>query len=248
VNRVSREQRSRRYLEPGTVCYLCDRPIVDGASWNRDHIPPERVFGKQLRREHHVDLQWLPTHMACNSAFRGDEEYFVVALAGHSHHAPTARAVWNDIARGAAAGHSQGLIRRIIGQFGTVETSDGMMVFALDTARANRVVWKIVRGLYTLLNARTLPDGQPRHIEIIPHAEAARRLPNHDWFYVVRDTGPLGVHRRVFDYKWLGLTDGTRRLNAVGLLLWDSLIILVTFHDPMCGCAACSRARDGIGA
>lgn len=42
--------RSRKYLQPNTVCYLCSRPIEEGQDWNRDHIPPSRFFGSALKR------------------------------------------------------------------------------------------------------------------------------------------------------------------------------------------------------
>jgi hypothetical protein len=241
---MGREQRSRRHLSPDTLCYLCGQPIAPDESWNRDHVPPERIFGKRVRREHAVDLKWLPTHTARNSAYKADEEYFVVALVGH-HHTPTARAVWDDVARGAGAGHSQGLIRAIIGQFGKVVLPDGTMVYGLDTARANRVAWKIVRGLYTLQSGRTLPESQLRTIEIVPQSEAAKRLPNHPWFAAVRDTEPLGHHGAVFDYKWLCFKFGESRGNAVAFLLWDGLIVLVLFHDPACQCDLCVSAASG---
>jgi hypothetical protein len=115
---MGREQRSRRYLRSDSSCYLCGLPIGRDQPWNRDHVPPERVFGKEVRQHHSVDLKWLPTHSACNSAYRADEEYFVVALAGHHRQTATGLAVWNDIARGAPAGHGLGLLKTIVGQFG----------------------------------------------------------------------------------------------------------------------------------
>lgn len=239
---MGREQRSRTYLPPNAICYLCDQRIALGEPWNRDHVPPERVFGKRVRHEHAVDLKWLPTHTACNSAYRADEEYFVVSLVGH-HHTPTARAVWDGVARGAAAGHSLGLINRIVGQFGKVVLPDGSRIYSLDSARTNRVAWKIVRGLYTLQSGRTLPETQLRTVEIIPQSEAPKRLPDHPWFSTVRDTASLGRHKAVFDYKWLCLKmDEQSRRNAVAFLLWDSLIVLVLFHDPACRCELCVPA------
>jgi len=239
---MGREQRSRHRLQPGTFCYLCGLPISSDQSWNRDHIPPERVFGKRVRQQHAVDLKWLPTHTDCNSAHKSDEEYFVVALAGHHRNTPTGRAVWDDVARGAAAGHSQGLLKTIVSQFGKVALPDGSILFSLDTQRSHRVAWKIIRGLYTLVSAQFLPETQLRTIEIIPQSEAPKLLPNHAWFAAVRDTEPLARHQAVFDYKWICYTDGDSRGNLVALLLWDSLIVLGLFHDPACRCALCVPA------
>lgn len=236
---MSREQRSRHRLPAGTVCYLCGELIVKGEEWDRDHVPPERVFGKTVKQQHAVDLNWLPAHRHCNWSYKADEEYFVAAWAGQ-HHTPTARSVWDDIKRGAAEGHSHGLIKTILGQFGKVALPDGTILFQLDSARAHRVAWKIVRGVYTRLSGRTLPDDQPRLIEIIPASEASMRLPEHSWFSAVSGTPSLGRHQAVFDFKWICLIDGFRG-NAMAMLFWDSLIVLAAFHDPACACDACSN-------
>ena len=235
---MAREQRSRRYLSPDAICYLCCKPITPDENWNRDHVPPERIYGKRVRQEHHVTLDWLYAHEACNSAYQSDEEYFVVALVGH-HNSPTAKAVWEDLTRGSGRGHSRGLIKTVIGQFGKVILPDGGILFSLDQSRAQRVAWKIVRGLYTLESGKMLPESQLRKIEIIPQSEAAKRLTDHPWFPMVRDTAPLGQHGAVFDYKWVCWKDGTLHGHAIAMLFWDRLTVLVILHDPTCKCERC---------
>ncbi len=241
---MGRQQRSRRYLPPDAICYLCGLEIRPDQPWNRDHVPPERVFGKTVKQKYSPNLTWLPTHVTCNSDYKADEEYFVTALVGH-HRTATGSAVWADVARGAAAGHSQRLIKAISGQFGQVATTDGAIMFALDAVRACRVVWKLVRGLYTLETERVLPESQPHHIEIVTQSEAPKYLPSHAWFPIVRDTAPLGQYGAVFDYKWICVRltdDGRARGHAVAMLLWDALVMLAMFHDAACACDACSPA------
>lgn len=235
---MGREQRSRRKLPPGTVCYLCLKPIEDDQDWNRDHVPPQRIFGSRLRQQFSLELKWLPTHAACNSAAKPDEEYFVVALVGH-HLTPTGQAVWEDIARGVRKGHDVGLVKKIIGQFGKVSTPDGAITFALDGDRARRTAWKIIRGLYALDTAAPLPEAHPHLIEIVPQSEAEKRLKDHAWFPVVRDTEPLGRHGAVFDYKWIGVSMPGFRAHAIAMLFWDSMVVLSLFHDPSCPCDDC---------
>jgi hypothetical protein len=242
---MGREQRSRRNLPNDTFCYLCGEPIVDGEEWNRDHVPPQRLFAKSVRRQYSPQLDWLPTHVACNSAFASDEEYLVTALVGQ-HGTAWAKAVFEDIKRGVAKRSGVGLIKTILGQFGKVTTADGARLFALDTNRANRAIWKIVRGLYTLDTGRFLPDLSYLSIEIVPRSEAEAKLPSHPWFELVRNTEGLGRHQAVFDYKWVGryVEDGhvsvfESRGNFMALLFWDALIVLCIFHDPACRCDRC---------
>src|SRR5688500_10251791 len=94
-------QRSRRHLPEGTRCYLCGEVITREQNWNRDHVPPKRVFGSAIRNEFQPNLAWLPTHVECNSSYREDEEYFVASFAGHVS-TPTARAVMQDLGEAAA--------------------------------------------------------------------------------------------------------------------------------------------------
>jgi hypothetical protein len=77
-------QRSRRQLPTGTICYLCGQAITDGQNWNRDHVPPQRFYGKTIREQFNPNLGWLPTHIDCNSSYKTDEEYYVAAFAGHA--------------------------------------------------------------------------------------------------------------------------------------------------------------------
>jgi hypothetical protein len=46
-------------------CYLCGRDFIAGDSQNRDHVPPRNIFARADR-----EPLWLPTHTACNSAYR----------------------------------------------------------------------------------------------------------------------------------------------------------------------------------
>lgn len=242
---MGREQRSRKRLPPGTFCYLCGKPIGEDEDWNRDHVPPQRLFAKTIRRQYSPQLDWLPTHVACNSAYASDEDYFVTALVGQ-HGTAWAKAVFEDIKRGIATGKGIGLIKTILGQFGKVQTTDGAVLFALDANRANRAIWKIVRGLYTLETGRFLPELSFLNIEIVPRSEADNTLSSHPWFEFVRNTEGLAQHQAVFDYKWVGryVDDGIvdvyeSRGNFMALLFWDALTVLCMFHDPACRCHRC---------
>jgi hypothetical protein len=61
------------------VSYLCGEVITDKG--NRDHVPPLRFFARPLRKIANPTLITLPTHEACNTAYKADEEYFVASTA-----------------------------------------------------------------------------------------------------------------------------------------------------------------------
>ena len=110
-----------------------------------------------MLQEYSPNLEWLYTHRACNRAYREDEEYFVVSFAGHVKTA-TASAVMNDIRRGAGKGHLVGLIKDVLSRFGKIIGPTGERTFTWDSARFERALWKIFRGIYALESSTFLPE------------------------------------------------------------------------------------------
>jgi hypothetical protein len=243
VPSVGREQRSRRYLPAGTrtICYLCGHEIAPEQPWNRDHVPPQRFYGKSIREAFNPNLGWLYTHNACNTAYKDDEEYYVAALSGHAVESDTGRSVFADFRRGVERGHDTGLLKTVVSQFGTVITTDGSRLFHYDVRRVERITWKLVRGIYFReTEGRVLPDTtqQKRVFLLTPDhtKDIDARFP---WWHLVRDTEPMGDYGKVFDYKWLGVVMEGGRMHALGILLWDRLLLLALFHDPSCVCWEC---------
>jgi len=120
---MGREQRSRRKLPQGTICYLCGDEILEDEPWDRDHVPPERFYGKSIKRTYNPNLGWLYTHVDCNSAYRSDEEYYVAVFASFAH-TDAGRSVVSDLRRGLDKGHGAGLLQTVRDQVGKVLLPD----------------------------------------------------------------------------------------------------------------------------
>ncbi len=202
-----------------------------------------------VRTQHNPQLDWLPTHTLCNSAYQADEDYLVVSFVGQAQSA-TGNAVMSDLKRAYSKGHSQRLIQDTIRRMGTVQTSDGLIVFEYQSARAKRVIWKLTRGLYFREVGAVLPETADHSVLITNPTGAARDLLIvEDVYPHVRDTESMGSYPAVFDYKWLGVRgdDGAGRMHAMAMLLWDGILAVVMFHDPTCRCERCverqTRAR-----
>ncbi len=159
---MGREQKSRRRVPSGTLCYLCGKPIRQHDSWNRDHLPPAAFFGSALKRVFAFNLPWLYTHQSCNSAYRGDEEYTIAALAGHAQSA-TGNAVMDDLRSAFRQGHKHGLLRMIVSAFGKLTGPRGEATFALNRTRVERIAWKLARGIYYRELGLVLPESRPGH-------------------------------------------------------------------------------------
>ncbi|HEX5010517.1 MAG TPA: hypothetical protein VFY71_08945 [Planctomycetota bacterium] len=72
--------KNQQKAQEGKTCYLCGLKFQPGEKSNKDHVPPARLFGSSIKQEFMLQLDTLPTHPACNSSFKKDEEYF---LGGH---------------------------------------------------------------------------------------------------------------------------------------------------------------------
>jgi hypothetical protein len=234
---MGREQRSRRRLEPGTVCYLCGQQI-DG-DWNRDHIPPQRMFGKRIKRILTPQLQWLPTHVACNSSYRADEEYVILSLfpTALTHDAsaiptPAARSVFEDVMNAQGKGHAIRLMRSTIANWGSVVGPRGELTFQMDWKRLDRVVWKIARGLYFLDVGVALPTEMLIRVRLFSSLMSAEAMLD-PTVRPVLGTAPMGRYRDVFDYKWgcYVRPDGFKG-HLIAMLWWASLLVTVGFVDP----------------
>jgi hypothetical protein len=60
---ISSNQRSRRDVESGTVCYLRGDEIASTrGTWDRDHLPPRRIFALSIKAEFSPQLDWLYAH------------------------------------------------------------------------------------------------------------------------------------------------------------------------------------------
>ena len=198
---MGREQRSRTRLPVDARCYLCGNPIVPDEEWDRDHVPPKRIFALAVLQQHSPNLEWLYTHKASNRAYREDEEYFIVSFAGHVKTA-TASAVMNDIRRGAAKGHLVGLINDVLSRFARIMRARGERVYTWDSARVERALWKIFRGIYSLESSTFLPEAWIHPMWLVPPNSDPSKLEGLEWFRAVRETQPLARYGAVFDYSF----------------------------------------------
>jgi len=238
------QQKARGRKIAGTTCYLCHQPIdPETEEWNRDHVPPRRIFAKSVRQQFGPNLPTLPTHASCNRGAERNEAYFIVSFVGHLD-SDVARAVMADIRTAAQKGEGVGLIRDVINRFGRVHGPNGEVLYSYDSKRTDPFLWKVVRGVFALEIGVLLPLAPPSGIHLI-NPKTPGDLERVNWFPAVRDTQPLGRYGGVFDYKWLGWKDGNLRGHAFAMNFWDGLLAAMLFHDPRCECGQCEDWKNG---
>lgn len=111
------------------ICYLCGLSDPD----SRDHVPARAIFYPRLPD----DLMTAPAHRACQGAYNHDEAYFAAVLD---------EAVWQ--------GHTAWMRRWAArpGKSGRKPAPE-----AVDVARMETVIRKIVQGLHFRQTGRLLP-------------------------------------------------------------------------------------------
>lgn len=231
----------KKPAKPVLHCYLCGGSLSDGRPCDKDHVPPLRWFAKELRKKYEPQFITLPTHAECQHSFEDDEVYFFNTTLPLAAGSEAADAALKDLEASFKYDPQFALGQKILAEFGTVITADGKLLKRYDASRVNRVIWKVVRGLFFVeYDGGILPENAPRTLQIIAPDEVAERLPKE--FTIVRDTPSRGRYPGVFDYKYVLVEDDAQppfRLHYWALLLWDKFLVVVAFHDPACACPKC---------
>lgn len=225
---------------PPSLCYLCGKPLAHPTSV--DHVPPRQLYAKAVRREHNPNLLTIPVHAACNRSFQHDEDYFVNTLVPFGLGSYAGMALLREVFTKYTAGEKQRLVGKVLGEFqhtpGGILLPPGLVAKRIEGTRVHRVAWKIVRGLYFHEFGQVLPEYTPSGLEIAP----PDRPPPARFLHALHDLPSRGSYPGVFDYKYTQFAE-LHGFNYWALLLWDRLILIVTFHSPSCGCERCVSVR-----
>ncbi len=214
------------------ICYLCGGIILSAAS--RDHVPPQQLFAPALRKKYNLDqLTTLPTHLRCNDAFKLDEEYAVRVLATVVYDSPTARAVvehgFSKVDRGQTVGLHHRILQSIHERPSGLILPRGGAVVRIEGERIQRVVWKIVRGLYFLERREVLPDATMHAVEVSePANDSVSDLAS--LWNAVRGQASEGPYQALFAHKHFEATRNGLTIHGWGTLWWDRLIIYCAHH------------------
>ncbi|MEP6779514.1 MAG: hypothetical protein ABJC26_06460 [Gemmatimonadaceae bacterium] len=134
------------------ICYLCGIAIEGVIS--RDHVPPQQLFAPAIRKQFKLtDLITRPSHPECNNAYGRDEEYAINAMTPLARGSIAADALAKHHADRFQAGKSVGLGKKILASFDNrpsgLHLPGGRVAMKVEGARIRRVMWKIVRGLWS---------------------------------------------------------------------------------------------------
>ncbi|PIU29438.1 MAG: hypothetical protein COT09_00825 [Candidatus Hydromicrobium americanum] len=217
------------------ICYLCGKELV--GKIDKDHVPPKQFYANDLRRLHNPNLFTLPTHKPCNQTYQGDEDYFVNSIAPLAMDSYSGRYKWKDIIRFSGRPKSKKLVKMIHDEFqpnlSKLLLPPGKIIKKFDGDRVTRIIWKITRGLFFKEKNLFLPEDKPRDFKFFSVGEKPPEYLN----YVLASESK-GDYPGVFDYKYVELEE-LNFFNVWLFLLWDRIIIMTVFHNPLCECNVC---------
>ena len=101
------------------------------------------------------------------------------------------------------------------------------------------MAWKIVRGLYFYHYNKVLPENWK---SVGVQIYAGETPPPDDVRCFAGIAQSRGAYPGVFDYKFDTFPE-SNNLHYWLLLIWDRIIIRVTFHDPACMCSTCASRQ-----
>lgn len=197
------------------LCYLCG--TAPGVT--KDHVPPKCLFASPLP----ANLITLPCCEECNLDYSKDEEYFRVFVLGGSYDHPEAKRIWDSKVRRALARKPRFRVKLAQGVVPVqVITRAGLhlgqaMAISADTTRINRVLHKIVKGLYYHHHSRRL-DSVCLETFFNPSDPQI-----HLWKEVPR----FDVGRGVFSY-WHGIGKDIPGLSMWWLVFYERVLFIVT--------------------
>lgn len=159
-------------IKRNDVCYICGEENPN----SKDHIPPKNIFLKKYRN---LDsgLITVPSHSLCNKSYELDDEYFRYCLCIAAYWTnEKARELWktkmkNQLHRSESAGYLK-YLRELLKDGNFIDQNGiphkNATVALLDSKRIERVIYRIVRGLFYKNFSYRLPDFHKLELNWLP--------------------------------------------------------------------------------
>ena len=215
------------------LCYLCGQPLVEPI--NDDHVPPRLFFAPSIRRALNLSqLLTIRVHKSCNTSFRLDEEYFVYSLVPLALRSDAGRELYKHIREKFRRMQNRPLIAQILREFeprpSGLVLPDGKVIKRFNPNRIERVIWKLVRGLFFHHHKKTLPE----ELKLTWTLTGPDDGPPPEHFQAFTGNHPsYGQYPGALDYQFEAYPEMTPTGHYWALLFWDSIIVTVAFSHSV---------------
>lgn len=207
-----------------------------GRDRTRDHVPPQVFFPPAHRRMKNLSkLEVVHAHSKCNGDYKLDEQYFFHSLAPLARRTEVGPAIWQSIEKPILTSRERNLRLKIAGEFSINPV--GRVQKRFDKKRIDRVMRKIVRGLWFQRFQSSLPDTWRYEVFLY---DPINRPPD-EVLEGITNEPSWGCYPEVFFFKTA--RSSQYAIQAFVFFLWDWFVIPVFVHDPTCKCPRCGRTE-----
>ena len=203
-------------------CVFCGQ-----AATTRDHIPPKGVFLDPLP----TDLVTAPACAACNNSTKLDDEYFRALIATQGYWTVDGARLWKEKVVGSSfrkrPKFRQMLARNIIElppEHRHPDLPGGVKAVTFDAQRINRVLRKIVLGLYWQHEKKQLPTD----ISIEPFKD---RLVDDHARAIFASRPEYSIGGGAFKYRW-GVASDDAHVSIWHLMFYEKTVFVVSVGVP----------------
>jgi hypothetical protein len=212
------------------ICYLCGQKLDTDMS--DDHVPPKQFFPKKLRTKIKFNLQTAPSHKKCNGDYKNDEEYFYHCMyaAVERCNQKMAKSIYDDLQRRANKPQTRAMARRLLKDFkkvteGGIHLPDGIVQFAVDEYRIQRVALKIAQGLVYLETNRHMPLENAKDIRLCLEENEVPEL-----YQLGFRASPIkGSCPQVFSYRYFKFDTN----HLLSMFFWESFMFCTLFDEAI---------------
>jgi len=207
------------------ICYLCGQEITGKIS--KEHVPPKQFYAKVFRQVNSPNLLTLLSHEDCNKFYQADEDYFFAALAGLNEDAQIHDWLMGDVRKKIWRNNASGLRQKVLSEFSKTYSGiylpNNLVAKKFDVARARKVVWKIVRGLFYYHYSRFLPESIKHAIMFYQIQDRPPKI----YIDHLMDKPTYGGYPEVFVYRFARVSDKNSLSSLWSLFFWQSIVAIV---------------------
>ena len=115
------------------------------------------------------------------------------------------------------------------------------MTVKLERSKIERVIWKLVRGIYFLNIKKVLSKNLSRQITRFDGMPQFKQEFQEGF---IKKVAPAGPHPDVLIYKYGYYNEPANKAHIILIYLWKAIIFAVSFHDVGCGCDECKASQQ----
>ncbi len=212
-----------------TACHICGKDISK-EDLSLEHVPPKAFYPNNIRDG--LNLWTVPAHKSCNESYRKDEEYFQHSLLIEvlNQNPSIKNSLATDFKRRAAKPQTPAMFRRIQKEIsnvtpGGIHLPPRVYVVQIDLLRVEKVVLKIVQGLFYLQNCNYLPLECVKDFRFCLSEKEVPELYRLSW----QVSRLQGVYPPVFSYKYF--YHESFKFQLFSMLFWESVMFCLAIES-----------------